>query len=138
MNTWGKVSASTAIAALCVLAISGCAAGESSFADLRGEAKEGPALPATLPDHALESFKEETIRWIGSSDDTELWLGEGSTPDVACLLVYPADDQWSSTCTTAASLVELSDATGSFLIVPDSLSAPDETTSISENVYFRP
>ncbi len=138
MGARGRITCGTAVAAIGVIALTSCTAGESSFADLRGEPQEGPAVPVDLPDHALESFDEETIRWVGSSADTELWLGEGRTPDVACLLVYPAGGQWSSTCTTSDALVELNGLDGSYLIVPDSLSAPSDATAISENVYSRP
>ncbi len=135
MNTWGKFATGMAVAAMGVLALSGCTSGESSFADLRGDAEEGPALPSGVSGDALESLDEDTIRWVGTSDGTELWLGEGATPDSACLLAYPADEQWSSTCTTDASIAELGGGFGTFLLVPDSLAAPDDATAISENVY---
>ncbi len=134
MRQRGKLSAGSIVIVLGTLALAGCSAGESSFADLRGEAQEGPALPGGMPEDALESFDEETIRWVGSSGDTELWLGEGRTPDAACLLVHPADGSWSSTCTTSDAVVELD---GSYLIVPDSASVPSDATAISENVYSR-
>lgn len=138
MRQRGKQSAGPIVIVLGALALAGCSAGESTFADLRGDAEDGPALPAALPSHALDEFDEETVRWVGSSGGTDLWLGEGADPNTICLLAYPEGGDWVAACGGAMGLVEMGGVAGRFVIVPDSASAPSNATAISENVYSRP
>ncbi len=138
MGARGRISIGTVGAAVGLLALAGCSAGESSFADLRGDAEDGPALPAALPSHALDEFDEEAVRWVGSRDGTDLWLGAGADPNTVCLLAYPEGGDWVAACGGAMGLVEMGGVAGRFVIVPDSASAPSNATAISENVYSRP
>ena len=100
---------------------------------IRREREAQDELPA-LGENALASVDVQTSRYVGEYEGTSLWLVEGRTDPPVCLIAASDGSEWTMACGSDAGL-EMSSALGRFMVMPDSIPAPDGATAISENVY---
>lgn len=120
-----------------VVGLSGCSSSSATtFSDLEKTPSLRHPVPTTLPAYALQDVQAESIRWIGTQDETELWLGEGKTESTVCLLVYPNDEEWTVGCGGTTGVNSSTGADGTtFAVVPDGMKAPSGYVAVSDNVF---
>jgi hypothetical protein len=114
------------------LALAGCATGPS-YALLDRSPEEVDALPAELPDHAMDGAEAETARFAGEHEDVALWLLRSEEPGGICLLAFRDADAWVQGC--AGADLAIDGDVGAFTVVRDGGTPPEGATEIAENVY---
>ena len=122
--------------ALClgVLPLTGCAP-SAGFSDLSQNSTTDVEFPP-LPEDALESADRSTARLVGTYGGAEIWLMKNAR-DGACLLTYPNEDDWTSSCSDGPAEFGLTGPAGEFVVLPDGHPSPpsQELQQISLNVY---
>lgn len=117
-------------ALILALGVSGCVGTGEGYSDLSGKADTEIPAPGGLPSNALNGFDVDTIRWVGSSHESNVWLARGQQHPV-CFLAY-SHSEWISGCGSDG-MYSLGRHT--YWIVPDGGTAPRGAVPISQNVY---
>lgn len=117
---------------LAALGLTGCV--PTGFSDLEREATDADAVPAGLPDYALEGFDVDTLRLVGEVDGQQLYLAKGINYPI-CLLIYPGPEDWNTTCGSEMTATTI----GSFevQVVSDPFPSKDGWTSVGQNIRVR-
>jgi hypothetical protein len=122
-----------AMVAATAIALSGCSA-DPGYSDLDSEPTAADAVPADLPDHALDGFDPESVRFVAVLDETRLYLGRGSELPV-CLLAYKGATDWIVGCGSHLMTMESRDF--EVMIVQDATPNKAGWTRAGENILVK-
>lgn len=116
--------------------LTACAA-SPGLADLERPATEADRLP-DVPAYTDDSERdveivEDSSRLVGEYDGVQLWLTR-TVSGGACLLTYPNEQDWVSGCTDGPPLL-VSGPAGTFIVIEDGGSPPENAVPVSENVF---
>jgi hypothetical protein len=123
-----------ATACLAVL-LAGCASNGASYAALERDVQASDELPESVAAGTTD-IDEDSARYSGEHDGVEFWLARMATPESVCLVVYPNDTEWVTGCGAYGSQLTVGGPSGDYVLVPDGLPAPENTTKLTENVYL--
>ncbi|MDX2378109.1 hypothetical protein M4I32_15060 [Microbacterium sp. LRZ72] len=129
------------------LALSGCVeSAHISFADLDREATARDVPPDRLPDDALGGMDLDTFRLAAEYEGAQVYLargnenalgevGNGDEQSVCVVIVGPADDYWSASCSLASAPQRIrGPGPPMWIVTPDGVDRPDNAEPLSENV----
>ena len=127
-------SATVLLIAACALTLSGCATSTDGFGDLQTQRGSEDELPALAESDAFDNVDISTSRYVGEHDGASLWIAEGVVDAQICLVAVAGESEWGVSCGGAAGVITTG-VTGTFMVIPDGVPAPENATKISENVY---
>jgi hypothetical protein len=122
-----------AMVAATAFALSGCST-DPGYSDLDREPTAADAIPADLPDHALDGFDPESLRFMAVRDETRLYLARGSELPV-CLLAYKGATDWAGACGSHLMTMESRDF--EVMIVQDKTPNKAGWTKAGENIRVK-
>lgn len=123
-----------AVTAAIAVALAGCTAPGTGYADLEGDPAAGHDVPAALAADLPEEMDAESLRWVGDHDDVQLWLSRRAELPGICALAFVDDEDWSFGCGTGT-LTFYGDGVGTFAVLADGMSPPEHAVPVSENVF---
>lgn len=103
------------------------------FSDLDREPQANDSLPEAVDMTDGAEILSDSSRSVGTYEGTELWLA-GTPDDGVCLIAYTDEMDWVAGCGENPPL-EVSGSSGTFAVVSDGQSPPENATRISENVF---
>ncbi|NLP83800.1 hypothetical protein HF576_08075 [Microbacterium sp. CFH 90308] len=123
-----------AVAGLTVI-LGGCAWTGGSYAALDRDRQPSDELPDVV-EEAGSDMDADSARYVGEHDGVEFWLARTDEPESVCLVVYPNDTDWVTGCGGYGSRLGVGGPSGDYVLLPDGLPAPDDTTKLIDNVYL--
>jgi hypothetical protein len=114
--------------------LGGCAWSGGSYAALDRDRQSSDELPEVV-EEASSDIDAESARYAGEHDGVEFWLARMDEPESVCLVVYPNDTDWVIGCTAYGSRLGVGGPSGDYVLMPDGLPAPEDTTKLMDNVY---
>ncbi|MGK3950967.1 hypothetical protein ACLKM7_01445 [Microbacterium sp. I2] len=123
-----------AVACLAVL-LGGCAGSGASYAALDRDIQASDELPELVAEGSTD-IDADSARYVGEHEGVEFWVARMDEPDSVCLVVYPNDTDWVAGCGAYGGKLGVGGPSGDYLLVPDGLPAPEDTTKLTDNVYL--
>ncbi|MDQ0894848.1 hypothetical protein [Agromyces ramosus] len=122
------------VAMLSVTFLTACTSDLPTYAIFERPAEASDALPADLPQDALDTLSPETARLAGEDAGSELYLVRSSDLTQTCLLAYATAEDWLLGCSEGDSF-KVGMSPISYEVRADGMPAPKEKTKLTTNVY---
>lgn len=131
-----RIALAVSLASLVTVVLSGCSGTTGGYAILDRPADSNDSVPSAVHDDEVDTMDLSTSRYVGENDGTQLWLGRGQDASTVCLLAYPNDESWVIGCAGPGRSTVDGSVAGRFVFQPDGYSTPEDSTAISDNVFF--
>lgn len=117
-----------------ILLVTGCST-NVGYSVLDRSYSEADALPEVVLEQS-EGVDSSTSRFIGVDDGVSFWLTRSIGRDGVCLIGYPNDQDWVTSCGGAGSKLAFKGRLGTYELYPDHTPKPEGAKQVFKNIVL--